>query len=274
MRNKSVLAALVATLLLGVSPVTADPVIERGIDVFTTTANGKTFYDFAHRPIPAGFFCKGSAPFTGRVTLKGLPLETEVPGQLKGGDTVVERLDDAAFDTNGVAVTRVRFRALSMVSVAPIKTSCGAFHLYVTLAGKQRVTTMRIHRTHENGGSFRAPLAADVRLAFVPVQGKAARKLELAGSVTFPGKPIPWSLAGSPSANAKRIGPAVVDTNGDLTPDTFLAGTSNFAPGWAPDRILPKGGTCSVCEPETCHDYDGEQHCTGPIIYCYPYHCP
>src|ERR1700709_824174 len=134
-------------LLAGLSPLAADTVIHRGVDTFTTIADGNTYYDFARNPIPAGFFCKSSAAFTGRMTFKGLPLETGAPGQLHGADTVIERLDDATFDAIGRAVTRIQFRALSLVSIAPIKTSCGAFHVYVTLAGPQRVTTMHIDRT-------------------------------------------------------------------------------------------------------------------------------
>src|SRR3954466_10275345 len=144
---------LVCSLLLGLSSLAADPLIQRGTDIFTTMANGKTFYDFADSPVPAGFFCKGSKAFTGRVAFKGLPLVTETPGQLRGSDTIIERLDDAVFDAKGVARTRVQFRALSLVSIAPIKTSCGAFHIYVSLAGQQRVTSMKIRRTQEGGGT-------------------------------------------------------------------------------------------------------------------------
>ena len=164
MRSRCTLAVLVCTFLLGLSPLAAAPMIERGIDVFTTPADGKTGYDFARSPIPAGFFCKGSKPFTGRIAFKGLPLTTEIPGQLGVADTIVERLDDAVFDAKGTAVTRLQFRALSLVSIAPIKTNCGAFHAYASLSEKQRVTMMRIHRTEKDGGNFVAPLAVDVRL--------------------------------------------------------------------------------------------------------------
>ncbi|MES1244534.1 MAG: hypothetical protein ABUT39_23210 [Acidobacteriota bacterium] len=279
MRQKCVLVGLVIVLLLSLSPLMAadNTVIKRGIDVFTTTANGKTFYDFARNPIPAGFFCEGSAAYTGRVLLRGLPLETETPGQLRGADTVIERLDDAAFDANGTAVTRIRFRALSLVSISPIRTSCGAFHVYVTLAGKQRVTAMSINRTHERGGSFFAPLAVDARMTFVPVKkDRSSRKLELIGSFTFPGNAIPWSLEGG--LGMKRVTSAVVDTNGDLKPDTRLFGTTNFAPGWSPDGIKQVAAAgCTVCEPESCGHIDpatGHQHCTGPVTACYPYNCP
>lgn len=248
--QRRLLAAIL--LLAGAAPLAAEPVIRRGIDVFTTTADEKTFYDFVQTPIPAGFFCEGSTAFAGRVALKGLPLETQVPGQLRGADTVIERLDDAVFAADGAAATRIRFRALSLVSLKPIQTSCGAFHVYVSLADKQRVTTMRINRTEEGGGNFVAPLAVNARMAFIPAEtakAAGARKLELTGSFTFPGTPIPWSLAGG--VGAKRIGSVLLDTNGDLVPDTPLAGTSNFFPGWSPDgrESRVKVGSCTVCEP-------------------------
>lgn len=276
MNRGILLAALAVVLLVGVSPLAADVVIQRGIDTFTTVGNGTTFYDFAANPIPAGFFCKASAPFTGRVAFRGLPLETGAPGQLHGADTVIERLDDAVFDARGTAVTHIQFRALSLVSIAPIKTGCGAYHVYASLAGKQRETTMRIYQTEKGGGHFVAPLAVDVRLSFIPVKsprGKAARKLELKGSFDFPAAPLPWSLTGG--AQTKRLGgPVLVDTNGDLKPETLLFGSSNFWPGWSPDGRTQQQKGCTLCEPQTCHDDDGEQHCTGPIYACYPANCP
>lgn len=256
------IAVLVLSLLLGLSPLSADPMIQRGIDVFSTVGNGKTFYDFSQSPIPAGFFCKDSKAFTGRVAFQGLPLATDPPGQLRGIDTVVERLDDAVFDDKGIAATRIRFRALSLVSIAPIKTACGAFHVYLSLGGKQRVTKMTILRTQESGGDFFAPLAVDVKMTFIPVKparNKGARKLELTGSVTFPASRLPWSLA--PGA-MKRAVAVTVDTNGDLTPDTLLPGTSNFLAGQSKVLSNSTSSTCSCCPYELCHADSGEQHCT------------
>jgi hypothetical protein len=273
MRNKgSSLVAFTVTLLVGIPALAADTVIQRGIDVFTTTSDGSTYYSFAHNPIPAGFFCEKSEAFTGRVALKGLPLETGAPGQLGNADTVVERLDDAVFDAQGTAVTRIQFRALSLVSISPIKTPCGAFHLYVSLAGQQRVTTMRIFRTEKNGGSFVAPLSVKARLSFIPVRpprNKNSRKLELTGSIDFPGRALPWSSTGS---SAKQIGTAVVDTDGDLKPDTLLFGTSNFWPGWRPRASnAPRLKACQLCQ--VCH-YTGtdDWHCTE-VETCPPYYC-
>jgi hypothetical protein len=270
-RNRRILTVLACSVLLGLSPLAAAPMIEHGIDVFTTPAGGKTSYDFARTPIPAGFFCKGSRPFTGRIAFKGLPLTTEMPGQLGSADTIVERLDDAVFDSKGIAVTRLQFRALSLVSIAPIKTSCGAFHAYVSLSEKQRVTTMRIHRTEEGGGNFVAPLAADVRLTFIPVKparsarSKSARNLELTGSFTFPATSLPWSL--TDSSMAKGLEEVVVDTNGDLTPDSRLPGRSNFLAGLPPESVAS-----NKCCGYVCHtDEAGHVHCvwmSSPTCGC------
>jgi hypothetical protein len=252
---------LAVMLLLVLSHLAAaDPVIKPGIDVFRTLGKGKTYYDFGKKPIPAGFFCDSSPAFTSRVALKGLPVTTKIPGQLAEMDTIIERLDPAVFNEQGVAETRVRFRAVSMVSVAPIKTSCGAYHVYVTLAGKQPITKMRIHRTQEGGGTFRAPLAAKVSLTFVPVEERNARHLKLKGSVSFPAQDISWSF--SEGTGMKQFASAVVDTDGDLIPDTRLPGTSNFAASYPPEgirSIFDEAG-CSCC---TCHAADGEMHCTN-----------
>jgi hypothetical protein len=279
-RKRGVLAVLVLSTLLGLSPLAADPTIRRGIDVFTTRADGRTYHDFAQQPIPAGFFCNASKAFTGRVALKGLPLATQTPGQLRNTDTIVERLDDAVFNARGVAETRVRFRAVSLVSIAPIKTACGDFHVYVTLNGPQRVTTMSINRTQSGGGTFSAPLAVNARMTFIPVKkpvksatGRSARKWELTASFTFPATLVPWSLGNE--ATMKRISSAVVDTNGDLTPDTRLPGTSNFVAGLPPVHVITGAygniGACP-CEP-VCHSADGEMHCTYIEDNCYPVVC-
>jgi len=135
---------------------------------------------------------------------------------------------------------------------------------------------MNIYRTQEGGGDFVAPLAVNTRATFIPVKparNKAARKLELAADFTFPASPLPWSFPAG--ARAKRIGSVIVDTNGDLTPDTLLPGTSNFLPGSSPDRFMSKiySGDCpDPCAGPTCHTdpSTGKEHCTYPT---WPYYC-
>ncbi len=271
MKKSCVLAALVFSLLLGLglSPLAADPLIERGIDVFTTPADGNTFYDFARNPIPAGFFCDKSKPFRGRIAFKGLPLVTETAGQLGSADTVVERLDDAVFNARGRATTRIQFRALSLVSIAPIKNACGEFHTYVSLSPKQRVTTMTLYRTQEGGGNFIAPLAVDARMIFIPVkpiQEKEARKLELTGRITFPATSIPWSF----TDGAKSLGFVVVDTDGDQIPDRLLPGPSNFFPG----KLSRSQNKTYCCWEYYCHEAEGHEHCFSQLPWGCQGECP
>lgn len=268
MWNRCVFAMLLISLLLGLSPLVADPVIQRGIDAFNTLPSGTTFYDFAQKPIPAGFFCKGSEPFTGRVELKGMPLATGAPGQLRGADTVIERLDDAVFGANGTAVSRIVFRALSLVSIDPIKTACGSFHVYISLAGRQRSTKMTIYRTQASGGIFEAPLKFNARLTFIPVKpgnDKVSRKLEILEAINFPDNPVPWSFPVA-ALDKRRTEPVVVDTDGDLRPDTLLPSVSNFLPGISPERSMSKACACI----EGCHMDSGKRHCYSQIpVGCY-----
>jgi hypothetical protein len=164
-------------------------------------------------------------------------------------------------------MTRIKFRALSLVSSAPIRIACGDFHVYVSLSPKQRVTLMTILRTQETGGDFTAPLAVDARLTFIPVKpqrNKGARKLELTQSLTFPASPAPWSLVAE--AASKRIATVTVDTDGDLIPDTVLPGPSNFAAGHLPGRFMLEKAGCSCCPggDQICHTTGPDAgHCTG-----------
>ena len=214
----------------------ADRVIQNGIDVWMTKGDGSTFIDFASNPIPHGFFCPGSEPFTGRLALQGVPIVTDVPGALGKTDTIVQRLDDATFNRRGVAVTRLQFRALSLKSVAPIGTSCGEFAASVSLDGVQPVTRMRILREDAEGGRFAAPLALNVKVSFTPVGRVSGEVLEVPVEVRFPANPnFPWR---SKLASPVPAGFVRVDTDGDRVADTYLPGTSNFTAGQSsrPDR--------------------------------------
>lgn len=252
-----------ALILLGLSltlPATAAPnIIYSGIDIRATPGDGRTFTDFKFEPIPPGFFCANSAPFEGRVTFQGAPITTGEGNELKRTDTIVHRLDDAVFDKRGRATTRVQVRALSLVSMAPIQTSCGQFNVKAVLDGEQPVTRMRIFRENEKGGFFIAPLALNVKLLFTPVNRPNARPLELKQNVRFNNNPPqPWA---SNAAGRALVHEAAVkvDTDGDGRPDTSLPGTSNFVAGLGQTKSLTN-----------CHYYtdaDGytKRHCDGYV---------
>jgi hypothetical protein len=234
----------------------ADRVIENGIDAWRTTEDGSTFYSFEKTPIPAGFFCPGSAPFTGRIAFRGEPLATDTPGALGATDTIVQRLDDAPFNKNGVAVTRLQFRALSLKSLAPIETACGKFDATVRLDGVQPITRMVITRENKHGGRFSAPLALNVKISFKPVGRPGLELLEIPAEIRFPADPkFPWRsklVAPEPSGFVR------VDTDGDNVPDTYVPGTSNFFAGHSPRSSVAKPGGGQYY----CHDSgDEDQHC-------------
>jgi hypothetical protein len=269
MRKHLVLTVLITALCFAIAlpAVAADRVIRSGIDLWTTKADGRTHYDFAGDSIPAGFFCANSAPFAGIVYFKGSPIATGVPGVLGNTDTIVERLDDAAFAKNGVATTRIQLRALSLVSMYPIKTSCGLFNVKATLDGDQPITKMRIVRETPDGGSYIAPLALNLKIEFTSADGRFARPRVLRKSIQFRAKPNATWTSKLPESQVPQPGFVKVDTDGDGTPDSFLSGTSNFsAAGKNPAAKLAR----YYDVPSDCHcadDVCSEQHCTDGRIY-------
>lgn len=227
---KKTVTVFALILLASTAAFALDRAILSGSDLWSTPADGQTFADFGLEPIPAGFFCPGSAPFTGQIAFRGVPLATDDPNALGGADTIVERLDDAVFNKRGVARTRLQVRALSLESMAPFKTSCGTFKAFASLAGNQPVTSMRIQRDGATGGRFWAPLELTVKLTFVRVGRQVQRgKLELVQSIRFEASPIDWTFPSSrPGIETKAL---FVDTDGDNVPDTELPNRSNFAAG-------------------------------------------
>lgn len=256
--------ALLVTCLVAPS-FAADRVIQNGIDVWATTNDGSTFVDFAKAPIPAGFFCPNSAPFTGRVAFQGEPIVTDTPGALGIADTIVQRLDDAVFNKRGVAVTRIQFRALSLKSLAPIETACGKFNATARLDGIQPVTRMVIKRDDARGGRFSAPLALNVKVSFQPVDGLSGEMLEVPVEMRFPANTdLPWRTKTVPPVPAGFV---LVDTDGDRVAETYLPGTSNFIAGQSARPAAQKPGLAGQKGRYYCHaNYDGtgdpdEQHC-------------
>jgi hypothetical protein len=227
-------AAMGMTVILAlvtVSPVLAgDDVIHKGVDVWMTVA-GFAKTSFAKEPIPAGFFCADSQPFTGAVVFKGVPLAMTPANRLGRIDTVVRRLDDSAFDAKGEATTRIQLMALSLASTKPIETSCGKYDVAVSLAGEQPTTTMRIFKTDALGGTYTAPLALNVKAVFTPVGGDRSGRRELTRRIDLgPATHSVWTYLPSP----RYQGRVRIDTDGDRRPDTELPAASNFLAGVSP----------------------------------------
>lgn len=261
---RSRLGLLAALLLIALPAFAADRVVQSGIDPWYTPGDGRTYIDFATIPLPAGFFCFKSAPFGGRVVFQGIPVATGEKGVLGRTDTIVQRLDDAAFDKRGVARTRIQVRALHFASVEPIQTACGAFNVEVRLNGEQPVTQMRIVRENARGGRFFAPVAVNGKLVFTPVGGNSTEILELTRNVRFPAdQGISWAESYAPKQGVQKSGFIHVDTDNDRVPDTFLPGTSpGFAAGASsrPGRD-GKGPESKVYVPRCHFDESTEAHC-------------
>jgi len=223
------LAAIVVALISG-SPAFAADAIHNGVDLWMTVA-GFAQTSFADQPLPAGFFCEGSQPFTGKVVFKGVPFAVSPAKSLGGMDTAVRRLDDAVFNEKGEATTRIQLLALSLASVKPIETSCGKYDVAVSLAGEQPVTTMKIFRTEALGGTYSAPLALNVKAVFTPVNGDKSARREVTRRIDLgPGSHSVWAYVQAPQYPSK----VKIDTDGDGQPDTVLPASSNFVAGVSP----------------------------------------
>jgi len=251
--RKGIWWALILTLI-ALPSAAANDVIYKGSDLFRTPNDGSSFMDFSKQPIPAGFFCTGSKPFTAKIRWKGVPVATGMPGELSQTDTIVQRLDDATFNKNGVAKTRIQVRALQLESMKPINTSCGSYNVRVVLEGTQPITSMRIVQTSQYGGRFTAYLAVRSKLVFTPVSA-LGKQLELPShEIRFAPNPnFAWAFRPKVKKALERNGNVLVDTNFDALPDAFLPGTSNFVAGW--------NGAVNQQQLSSCHD-DHSWGCT------------
>jgi hypothetical protein len=229
MSTRSILLVALAVLFLAALPAAAAEPIQRGIDAWTTVAQG-TYAELSDNPIPAGFFCKDFPGFAGQIYMKGVPIMTE-GGLLNRTDTVVERLDDAAFNKRGVAFTRARVRALQLTGVETFKTACGEYKVDATLDGEQPISRMRILRENNQGGRFMVNLAVNAKLIFTRVDDESER-FEVIDHVRFSPNPLNrWSYRRFSPAAKRVASPMMIDTDWDGTPDALVPAQSNFSPG-------------------------------------------
>jgi hypothetical protein len=238
----------VLALGAGAAAFAAEP-IRKGVDLWISVA-GMARTSFAQEPIPAGFFCNGSQPFTGSISFQGAPLATEPAEALGRADTIVQRLDDAVFDAKGEATTRIQLMALSLVSTRPVATSCGAYDVAVHLAdGEQPTTTMRIFNSDALGGTYSAPLSLNVKLVFTPAAGDRSARRELTRRIDLgPAPRSVWVYAKPQYVSGVRV-----DTRGTGRPEVLLPTPSNFRAGFDPAVLREEGRdvlpACTILNP-------------------------
>ena len=264
---RSILGAALVLALTGAPSLFAGEAIHNGVDLWMTVG-GFAQTTFADNPLPAGFFCDRSEPFTGVVKFKGAPLAVEPAGSLGIIDTVVRRLDDAKFDAKGEAVTRIQLMALSLVSTKPIETGCGQYDVAVSLTGRQPVTTMKIFQAETFGGTYTAPLELNVKAVFTPVHGDKSGRREVVRQINLgPATHSVWAYLNLPRYPAG----VRLDTDNDGRPDTTLPPASNFLAGVSPAVLkeappLPKkaldAGSPNPCPPGQCPYRSC--HCAAP----------
>lgn len=273
---------VIAALALVASPGLAlDPIVYSGSDLWITPGDGTTFADFSHIPIPADFFCSGSQPFLGKVVFEGVPLTTKPAGALGPTDTIVHRLDDAVFDRNGLATTRIQMAAMEFRGIEPLRNECGTFRVGLVLEGPQPITEMRIQRLGAGFGTFEADISVNIKMTFTPVDHKGPemalyRNLEFAPAVNV------WSSQPG-ERTIHHPGFIHVDTDSDRVADTFIVGTSrNFIAGFAGNtdrREILQRGAFARSGPDASGSlrtgsFDLElpqsevRNTSGSIIYC------
>ena len=263
-------SALVAFLT---APVSAQPTIVHGVDVFQTSTSQPTSADFATNPIPADFFCHGSAPFTGKIELKGVPLMTTPPGVTTNGDTIVERLQDGVF-SGGVATIPVQVLALQLTSSALFSVACPGrnteWRVDACLCpGEQPITEIQVKVDQACGcGHFDGDLELNTCLRFTRVvRGRATGQVAgpIKQSVMLKISDTPWCPKPGPGEPVIQ-GSFAVDTNCDGTPDLNLPGTTNFHPGWDCNNqnvdCLTQYASLTHCHQGPSPDHP---HCVNPM---------
>jgi hypothetical protein len=274
MRTRSMTRALVALCIVAVcvlaaSPASAQTVIRRGIDVFQTPNNPPTGVDFSTDPIPAGFFCSGSDPFTGFLQLTSVPVPTVPAGVLNGADTVIERLDDVNLFFGSSGITRVVVRALRLTGNGVFTIVCGngqvtEWRVDACLCGNQPISELRLTLNSCGCGVANGSLRLNVCLRFTnlatnEVIGPLTRPIELLV------QNMPWCPKAGPGSFSVA-GPITLIPCDNCDPTITVPGTSNFFPGLT---CANQGVDCWTLFGHLTRCHNGPSpthpHCVNPI---------
>lgn len=181
--------ASILLLALAALPAPAQRVIPAGKDIWVTPANGQTVFTFAPGDVESLCGAAPSSSWNHQIALEGVPF------QGSDWDTMVLRLDDAVFNSSGVATTRAQVEHLDLRSTGTTVTPCGTLYFRVGLAGSQATTTMTIVRTTAGGGLFHADIAVSVEIkAYEIHHGDYVGSLFYSFILPNPSAGTPWSL--------------------------------------------------------------------------------
>ncbi len=258
-----------AVISLLALPALAQPTVLPGIDAFETSSTVPSVADFSANPIPAGFFCTGSAPYTGKVTFQGSPLVTDPPGILGTADTVVERLDSIDF-ANGDNSAMIVIRALNLFSNDIVNVFCPGqgdtrWRVSACLCECQDATKIVADMECDTCGRFYGELAVNVCLTFTNIQtGEVRGPVSHPVSLAIDG--MGFCTEASPS-DLVVSEPFKVDTDCNGRADLVVAGMSNFFPGRSCDT---SGVDCwtAFAHLTSCHSSFGtapHDHCINPV---------
>ncbi len=244
---KGLFALGLLVLLVTAVPATSETItqMKAGYDVWRTLGSGATAYSFEDDPLPKDFFCPGSELYKGRLEFEGQPIKTEPVGVLGNTDTVIERLDDAVFDKEGNARTRIRIKALHLEGTAKLSNACGDWRVEVGLDKTQPVSEMTLKREYSYGGTIHADLWINARLTFThtktgeSVSTTRLLNLPTANQTSFACSDAAVNICGSPLpknslglAKAGRLSVNIDYKPGDGEDNSF------FEPIEDPDRCV------------------------------------
>lgn len=262
---KTILKFVVCSLFTLAAFAQIEDGVPPGFDTWHTPADGGTYYKLANEPIPAGFFCDDSQAFTGTLDFEGVPIKTFPAGALGKTDTIIERMDFAPYDENGLTYSRLVARALSLKAQA-IENECGTWDVTATLAKNQPVTQISYVRDGGNSGFFNADLVLNFRMIFT-LRGDEQVQRELVRTVHFSKfVEIPYTVEYLPEGaltDAKRAlsNRISFDTDGDGTPDSFLNMTGQQGHLSKALQQPTSAMFVSVVGTQTCHTGPEHQHC-------------
>jgi hypothetical protein len=277
MRRTRTLSRHLSLLALGALlaiPALAQPTLNPGTVLLSTPAGAGTAVDFAGTPLPADFFCPGSAPFGGVVPLQGVPLATNPPGIAGGADTIVEHLTTGTF-SGGVASFAAVLRAMHLRSSGNLSIVCGdgtttSWRVDVCACGPQTATKIvaKLDPACNNCGTAGGTLAVSVCVTFTDVNsgrvlGPVRQNLtmNLVNSTTGP---TPWCFKAGQNEPVANV-PFQVDTNCDNQPDLTVRPSANFHTGY---KCATQGADCLALFGSLTHCHENFSDPTSDHLHC------